>query len=320
MNSFVQKANTARPETSGRENSNDNENQKYEFPASVRLLNDPDFKSRLVEQLKYRLALAPDAQKYQSLTDVYRRSGDIQLAADTAKAWATFTSNDAQALHFSKLLSQQPLNDGPFTNADVQPAPFTIINSFLSTQEREYFWHKATAKNAAYKHAGVSKDNDFIMDRSGRKTDVLKLDEQEKHTIRGKVSALVEPMCTRFGLPLQKIKMIEVKITAHREGGFFKIHQDGFQNCPENGTRFLSWVYYFHAQPKPYQGGDLVLFDSTCDPSHHICNPLNYTRYTPADNQLIIFPSWFYHGVTPVKRLQESPYASRFAVAGHVRC
>ncbi len=293
----------------------------YQFPESVRLLNDPLFKSRLLEKLHFRLEQSSDPQLYRSIVDTYRRAGDLVQAAEYASKWAALEPDNPQVVYLVKLLLQQPLSNSPYTAADIQPAPVITIDHFLDKEEREYFWCKAMASEKSFEKAGMGYGDTPVIDCSRRDTEVLKLDGKEKKTLREKIDSQVEGLFEHLQWESKPVKKIEVKLTAHTQGGFFQIHQDRYPRDPGVcESRQLSWVCYFHAQPKRYRGGDLVLFDSSCQRKNHQCNTLNYTRYVPKDNQLVFFPSCFFHAVTPVSLMQAGFESSRFALVGHVRC
>ncbi len=294
----------------------------YEFPASVRLLNEPAFKEKVLAQLHSRIAHNPEPRLYQLLVELYRKAGDLPLAIEAIQAWKALAANDAQAAHLSNILMQLPLagqNNQQEEALTMRPAPFAIFDNFLDISEREYFWQKAIHSQPDFEKAGIGLGEETIVDCYQRDTEVLRLQKEEKKNIRDKVREKAKELFIRFQMPEHKIKKIEVKLTAHGEGGFFKIHHDGFLKN-DGSIRCLSWVYYFHACPKRYKGGDLILFDSTSEPDGHQYSPVDYTRYIPQNNQVVFFPSRFYHCVTPVRLLSPEFTSGRFAIAGHVRC
>jgi|GEM_PF-1102125 len=291
----------------------------YEFPATVRLLSQPAFKFRVIETLEARIQQHPQPHLYKLLVDVYRRAGDLSLAAETAGKWHAQAPNDHTAAYTLHVLKQQPLADTRVGASDIRAAPYLIIDNFFSHDEREYFWRKATHSESVFKKAGLGIGENLVVDCYRRDTNVLALDKAEKNKVRDKIRPLVNDLFQRFQIPACLTTSIEVKLTAHGQDGFFKIHQDGFSEIG-GAIRQLSWIYYFHNTPKPYAGGDLILFDSDCQSDDHQFAPADYTRYIPQDNSIIFFPSWFYHGVTPVNLLAPGFISSRFAIAGHVRC
>lgn len=291
----------------------------YVFPESVRLLNDPLFADKLTHEIEANLQRSPSSALYKMLVSAYRRTGQLHRALRVTKAWQAFAPDDKHATYMASLLAQEPLRAELYDQADVQPAPFFTLSHFLSVEERDHFMSRALHSEDAFRLAGMRAKEKFVINRNRRDTYVLSLNKHEKKEIRSKISDVAERVFDALILPFKPIKKIEVKLTAHTEGGFFKIHQDAFAEIC-GSSRCISWVYYFHAKPKPYCGGDLVLFDSNCTAENHHYNVLDYTRYVPQDNEIIFFPSCFYHAVTPVDVLDSGFESSRFALAGHIRC
>ena len=74
----------------------------------------------------------------------------------------------------------------------------------------------------------------------------------------------------------------------------------------------MTFVYYFHRQPRRFSGGDLLLFDT--DPEQDACGA-KYTRIAPSHNSILFFPSACYHQVLPVV-CESSDDAGRFTLNG----
>ena len=58
---------------------------------------------------------------------------------------------------------------------------------------------------------------------------------------------------------------VERQLTAHGSGGFFAPHVD--TGHPIDANRRISCVYYFHASPRRFTGGELKLYDTWVTPS-----------------------------------------------------
>jgi SM-20-related protein len=290
----------------------------YEFPASVRLLAQLGLAGQLIMQLNMRLESAPASRLFRELVNVYRRVGDLEMAAKTAMEWMRFDPSDSQSAHMACLLNGQKPRGDCYPPDQLQPAPFAILDGFLAQDEREHFLRLALKSEEDFFEAGFAVKGAQVMERQSRKTSVLTLDAADKRIFHGKMRPLLDDLLRLFSIPAMPHKEIETKLTAHSQGGFFGIHQDGFKDFG-GSERYLSWIYYFHPQPKRYAGGDLILFDSNRLRENHRFDDGKYTRYIPVDNQLVCFPSCFFHGVTPVELLQPDFESNRFAISGHVR-
>ena len=120
---------------------------------------------------------------------------------------------------------------------------------------------------------------------------------------------------SRLYLPPFQIAGYEVQVRAYRDGHFFKVHRDVDPNFP-GAHRMINFVYYFHKQPKPYTGGDLLLFDTDIENNRFTTSA--FTLVQPEDNSLVFFPSACYHSVVPVGCPSKEFADSRFVINGHV--
>lgn len=100
----------------------------------------------------------------------------------------------------------------------------------------------------------------------------------------------------------------EAQITATNDGDFFGLHRDNSE--PPYEQRELSFVYYFHAEPKPFTGGELRLYRPEA------YDPAKYETVVPEQNTMVVFPSFLLHEVLPVKCLSRTFADSRFTLNG----
>lgn len=308
----------SRPPAERMENRERAVSDRYEFPASVRFLAQSGFAAQIILQLNKRLESAPATRLFRELVNVYRRVGDLEMAAETATEWTDFDPSDSQAAHLACLLNSRKPRGDCYPPDQPQPAPFSIFDDFLTQDEREHFWRLALKSEDAFLEAGFERKGEQVVERQSRMTSVFKLETADKLLFHGKLQPLLDDLLLLFSIPAMPHKEIETKMTAHSQGGFFGIHQDGFKDHG-GSERYLSWIYYFHPQPKRYAGGDLILFDSNRQRENHRFDDAKYTRYVTVDNQLVCFPSCFFHAVTPVELLRPDFECNRFAISGHVR-
>lgn len=102
---------------------------------------------------------------------------------------------------------------------------------------------------------------------------------------------------------------VELELAAHNDGAHFTLHTDTYASSEvARGDRMLSAVYYFHRQPKGFDGGALRLHRLGSAPGDAGLD------ITPEDNSLVVFPSWGPHEVMPVRCPSGDFADSRFAV------
>ncbi|WP_347331866.1 2OG-Fe(II) oxygenase [Marinimicrobium locisalis] len=105
---------------------------------------------------------------------------------------------------------------------------------------------------------------------------------------------------------------IELQLSASGDGDYYRMHTD----TDEHSTRKLSFVYFFHSEPKRFYGGELRLFDNRNveGKAHAECSQL----VTPRQNTLVIFPSDMPHELLPVRVPSKEFADSRFTLNGWV--
>lgn len=113
------------------------------------------------------------------------------------------------------------------------------------------------------------------------------------------------------GMPHFPISHAERSIVAHGDGDFYRAHVDT-RTRPDNdardSVRVLSCVYYLHARPARFTGGELVLHRlgarAGSDPAAVI---------EPAHDRLAVFPSFVPHEVReiacPSGRFEDSRFS-----------
>jgi hypothetical protein len=99
---------------------------------------------------------------------------------------------------------------------------------------------------------------------------------------------------------------VEAQLTAHHDGDYFTPHTDS--GTADTASRKITYVYYFHRQPRRYRGGDLDLFP---DSPHHC-------RIEPKCNSIVFFPSDYLHRVSPVVCKSRHFVDGRFTVNGWI--
>lgn len=138
-----------------------------------------------------------------------------------------------------------------------------------------------------------------------------------KPVLKERLRALLPEIFRRTGIRAFEVERIELEIAAHGDGAFFSRHIDlpagpGRELLARDGgrqDRLVSAVYYFHREPKAFSGGALRL--------HRFGGgegPDDRADVQPAQNSLVVFPSWAEHEVMPIACPSHAFEDSRFAV------
>jgi hypothetical protein len=96
------------------------------------------------------------------------------------------------------------------------------------------------------------------------------------------------------------------------------VHQDNSSVEPVDITlREISYVYYFHSEPKAFTGGQLKLYNSE-NGAVQSSKKRTAKTITPRQNTLVLFPSSYDHEVLPVRCPSRKFVNSRFTVNGWI--
>jgi SM-20-related protein len=131
-----------------------------------------------------------------------------------------------------------------------------------------------------------------------------------------RVAALLPEVFQRLGMAQVAIKQIEIQLTAHNDGHYYKIHNDN--GSTEAATRVLSYVYYFHRHPKAFTGGELQMYDPEVEYGAATQTD-GFQLIEPRNNRIVFFPSGYLHAVKPVVCPSQAFADSRFTLNGWVR-
>jgi Rps23 Pro-64 3,4-dihydroxylase Tpa1-like proline 4-hydroxylase len=138
----------------------------------------------------------------------------------------------------------------------------------------------------------------------------------------GHESMIVDRVLTCLPRVLQKwgrdpfpISRVETQATASNHGDFFRCHSDNGAEAVK--AREITFVYFFHREPKQFSGGELRIYDSRRE-NENYAPTANYRTIVPEQNQLVLFASGLSHEITPVDCPSGQFTDSRFTVNGWV--
>ena len=141
-------------------------------------------------------------------------------------------------------------------------------------------------------------------------------DRSWKGPLRERMRAALPQWCAGFGMAPFEPNAIELDMIAYNDGAFYRRHIDtGRLNrdrpgAGSAGDRIITAVYYFHAEPKAFDGGELRLHAMAASADGSALS----ADLPPRRNSLLIFPSWAPHEVLPVRCPSGAFRDSRFAI------
>lgn len=136
------------------------------------------------------------------------------------------------------------------------------------------------------------------------------------HFLRQKILTIVPSILQQLNHPPFSITEVEMQLTAHNDGCYYKIHNDSGSEV--TATRELTYVYYFYRQPQQFSGGELRIYDTDLLGSAITESP-NFKSVEPRNNSIVLFDSRCKHEVMPVRCPSRAFTDSRFTLNGWLR-
>lgn len=132
--------------------------------------------------------------------------------------------------------------------------------------------------------------------------------------IVNRIHAVLPDVLSKLGLPSFSSSRIETQLTAHNDSDYYKLHND---NASQNdASREITYVYYFHREPKPFTGGELRIYDSKIKDETYYAD--SFKIIEPRNNSIVFFPSRYMHEVLTVSCPSQAFADSRFTMNGWI--
>lgn len=194
------------------------------------------------------------------------------------------------------------------------PVQFVSIPDFLAAEDHAEVVRIARACQDRFTKATVTTDApDYREARVLHSTEFPALYESFKNQVMGALPAVLEGL----GFPPFAVTQLEMQITAHGHGDFFKVHNDS--GAPETSERMLTYVYYFQMTPRRgYSGGGLRLYNTSPGRGEGY-DAGQFRDVAPVDNAILFFDSRLMHEVLPVQVASGAFEDGRFTLNGWLR-
>jgi hypothetical protein len=128
-----------------------------------------------------------------------------------------------------------------------------------------------------------------------------------------RIKEVLAPLLARLKYPAFPLGEIEMQISASGDGDYFRMHRDR----DDTDTREISFVYFFHAEPRQFSGGELRIFDNEIVNGKSV--PTDRSQLiSPRPGMAVFFPSRNEHEVLPVRVPSKEFRNSRFTVNGWI--
>ena len=266
---------------------------------------------RAAAALRRTVAADPgNADTLLQLGDTCRGLGKLREALACYERVAALRPGDRKAAWLAAILngSARP----PAAPEVARPVPFVRKKGFLPPQRCRALHDLAVASRERFGPAkvAVGQDQKWVMntvDLSRRNALIIGYAITERDVrpwFEARLRDAFSCALPRLGMREPSGSWVELAMTAYLPGGFFAKHQDDGRYT----TRMVSFVYYFHRQPKRFAGGELLLCDGDGTGA--------FTLIEPQHNSIVFFPASSLHQVAPVYGDLEDFGDARFAIHG----
>ena len=231
---------------------------------------------------------ALDAGALRRLGDIRRGNGDFAAAQEAYRRLCTLRPHDAQASWLHAITAGRRL---PAPPTGIRAAPFVRRTNFLTSAEGERLlaWaHTQRERFAPAKVGPSGRRRVDISERCGLAAPPLACKDLDAWFVP-KVRAVLPTVSAQLGLRSLDDCGIVRQAVAYLNGDYGRPHRD---------PPPLVCSYYFHAQPRGFSGGDLLLYDTQVGTSDF--DLWAFSRLRPTANSIVFHPGAYMHEVTPV--------------------
>jgi Rps23 Pro-64 3,4-dihydroxylase Tpa1-like proline 4-hydroxylase len=198
-------------------------------------------------------------------------------------------------------------------------AQCVVLDEFLAPQELKELMTYVLDYEAEFRSSEViSPTGDpGVIDYDHRLSRVLMDLGKHEAVILERIRGVLSSVLEQLGIEEFPITHVEAQITASNDGDFFGAHSDDAQEAI--ASRRVTFVYFFHREPRQFEGGELRLHDTrgTNDaPSVGGGRTGGYHSIVPRQNQIVFFPCSLLHEITRVECPSRAFADSRFTLNG----
>jgi SM-20-related protein len=193
----------------------------------------------------------------------------------------------------------------------VVKSPYLLLENFLAPEQHRELLDYVAREQGRFADSKVStNDPDY------RRSKILFDFPEFADLVRRKVAGAMPRVLSALGMQSFPVGDIEAQMTAHNDGNYFRLHNDS--GSPDTASRALTYVYYFHNEPKRYGGGAFRLYDSVIADGRYGCGS-HACDIEPTNNSVLFFASHCHHEVLPVRVPTGRFEDGRFTINGWIR-
>lgn len=192
---------------------------------------------------------------------------------------------------------------------------FILLDEFLAPAELSSLTDYVLKHEADFRVSEVISPGvpGGMVDFDSRRSRVLMDTGTHGTTITERLRTALPRLLDRLAVEPFAIRRIETQITASNHGDFFRWHTDS--GTGDIASREITFVYFFHREPKTFQGGELRIYESTPQAMDAL-SAARFETIVPEQNQMVIFRSFLAHEILPIDCPGAAFADSRFTVNG----
>jgi Rps23 Pro-64 3,4-dihydroxylase Tpa1-like proline 4-hydroxylase len=201
---------------------------------------------------------------------------------------------------------------------EILPAKCVVLDEFLSPQEMAELTRFTLEHEADFQASEVVSPTaeSGVINYDHRRSRVLMDLGQQEDMMLSRIKAVLPQVFSQLGMEEFSIADVESQITASNDGDFFHFHNDN--GSDRVASRHLTFVYFFHREPRQFEGGELRIHDSRLEEDQYVSDG-TYQTIVPRQNQIVFFPCELMHEVTAVNCPSQAFADSRFTLNGWLR-
>jgi Rps23 Pro-64 3,4-dihydroxylase Tpa1-like proline 4-hydroxylase len=204
---------------------------------------------------------------------------------------------------------------GVLDSPEMVRAQCVVLDEFLAPQELEELVSYTLQREAEFQSSELVSPSGEpgMIDHDHRRSRVLMDLGKHEEIILDRIRGVLPRVLDQLGIEQFPVTQVESQITASNDGDFFRAHSDDSEEII--ASRRITFVYFFHGEPRPFEGGELRLHDSHREGGLQVSSG-SYQTVVPQQNQIVFFPCSLLHEITPVECRSRAFADSRFTLNG----
>jgi Rps23 Pro-64 3,4-dihydroxylase Tpa1-like proline 4-hydroxylase len=200
----------------------------------------------------------------------------------------------------------------------ILPAKCVVLEEFLAPQEVDELTRFTLEHESDFSASEVISpvEEGGVVNYEHRRSRVLMELEHHQDVMLNRILGVLPEVLRELGMEEFSIADVEMQVTASNDGDFFHFHSDN--SSDRVASRHLTFVYFFHREPRRFEGGELRIHDARLKEDSYV-SAGSYQSIVPRQNQIVFFPCELLHEITAVTCPSGQFADSRFTLNGWLR-